>query len=225
MKGADCMHKPYPMIGIIGGTHFDAQLGMDLFKAHGIDTIGAGISETPEEATALQILSPLKLHRLVVNQMLSFKREYGIHTVCIYCNSMSTAINPQEAAEEAGMKVVTPLEVYREIADQYRTIGLLAANCQSLGGIEKVIQEQNHAAHVIGAAMLQIAIEIEKGTDPRFIIKSLELLHLIRFFEGAEVDVLILGCTHFPALESTLTGLTSLPIVNPGKEMVRLCLA
>lgn len=219
------MNKPYPTIGIIGGTHFDAQLGVDLFREQGVETIGAGISETPEEATALQILSPLKLHRLVVNQMLLFKKEHGIHTVCLYCNSMSTAIDPQGAAEETGMKVITPLEVYREIADQYRTIGLLAANCQSLGGIEKVIQEQNHGAHVIGAAMLQIAVEIEKGTDPRFIMKSLGLLHLIRFFEGAEVDVLILGCTHFPALESTLKGLTSLPIVNPGKEMVRLCQA
>lgn len=217
------MNKHIPTIGIIGGTHFDAQLGVELFKQQGVETIGAGISDTPEEATALQILSPLKLHRLVVNQMLLFKKDYGIHTVCIYCNSMSTAIYPKEAAEETGMKVVTPLDVYQEIADQYRTIGLMAANCQSLGGIEKVIQEQNQAAQVIGAAMLQIAIEIEKGTDPRFILKSLGLLHLIRFFEGTEVDVLILGCTHFPALESTLKGLTSIPIVNPGKEMVRLC--
>lgn len=219
------MNQPYSIIGIIGGTHFDAQLGVDLFREQGVETVGAGISETPEEATALQILSPLKLHRLVVNQMLLFKKAYGIKTVCIYCNSMSTAIDPQGAAEETGMKVITPLDVYREIADQYRTIGLMAANCQSLGGIEKVIQEQNHAAHVIGAAMLQIAVEIERGTDPRFIMKSLGLFHLIRFFEGAEVDVLILGCTHFPALESTLKGLTSLPIVNPGKEMVRLCQA
>ncbi len=217
------MNKLIPTIGIIGGTHFDAQLGVDLFRQQGIESIGAGISETPEEATALQILSPLKLHRLVINQMLQFKENYGIHTVCIYCNSMSTAIHPKEAAMETGMKVITPLDVYRQIAEQYRTIGLMAANCQSLGGIEKVIQEQNHAAQVVGAAMLQIAVEIEKGTDPRFIMKSLGLLHLIRFFEGAEVDVLILGCTHFPALESTLTGLTSLPIVNPGKEMVRLC--
>ena len=217
------MNKHTPTVGIIGGTRFDANLGMALFKQQGVETIGAGISETPEEATSLQILSPVKLHRLVVNQMLSLKKEYDIKTVCIYCNSMSTAINPKEAAEETGMKIVTPLDVYRQIADQYRTIGLMAANCQSLGGIEKVIQEQNHAAQVIGTAMLQIAIEIEKGTDPRFIMKSLGLLHLVRFFESADVDVLILGCTHFPALESTLTGLTSLPIVNPGKEMVHLC--
>ena len=210
-------------IGIIGGTHFDAHLGVDIFRQHGLETVGAGISDTPEEATALQVLSPLKLHRLVVNQMLEMKRNLGIETVCIYCNSMSTAIESESAALETGMRVVTPLEVYRMGADQYRRIGLIAANCQSLGGIEKVIQEQNEATQVIGAAMLQIAIEIEKKTDPRQIVRSLGIVHLIRFFEAADVDVLILGCTHFPILQSTLEGLTSLPILNPAAEMVRLC--
>jgi glutamate racemase len=211
------------IIGIIGGTHFDAHLGVDIFRQYGLETVGAGISDTPEEATSLQVLSPLKLHRLVVNRMLEMKRNLGIETVCIYCNSMSTAIESEEAALETGMRVVTPLEVYRMGADQYRRIGLIAANCQSLGGIEKVIQEQNEAAQVIGAAMLEIAIEIEKKTDPRQIVRSLGIVHLIRFFEAADVDVLILGCTHFPILQSTLEGLTSLPILNPAAEMVRLC--
>ena len=165
----------------------------------------------------------LKLQRLVINRMLALKKEHGLDTICIYCNSMSTAIDLTDVAAETGLKIVTPLEVYRLAADQYRTIGLMAANCQSLAGIEKVIQEQNEAAQVIGAAMLEIAIEIEQKTDPRQIVRSLGLVNLIRFFEAADVEVLVLGCTHFPYLQSTLEGLTSLPILNPAAEMVRLC--
>jgi len=212
-------------IAVIGGTHYDAQIGVDIFRHYGVETIGVGISHTPEEATLLQIVSPLKLQRMVVNQMLLLKETEGVDTVCLYCNSLSTAIDPEGAALETGLRVVTPLDVYRMSADSYRTIGLMAANCQSLGGIEKVIQKQNEAVQVIGTAMLQIAIEIEKGTDARQIVRSLGLVNLIRFYEAANVDVLILGCTHFPYLQSTLEGLTSLPILNPAAEMIRLCQA
>ena len=216
------MEKSVKPIGIIGGTHFDAQLGVAFFRQYGMETVGAGISATPEEAASLQMLYPFRLQQMVVQQMKEMRLQ-GIQTICIYCNSMSTAIHSKEAGEEAGVRVVTPLDVYRQTAHRYSRLGVLAANCQSLGGIEKVIQEQNEKAHVIGTAMLQLAIEIEKETDPRFIIKSLGLLHLIRFYEAAEVDVLILGCTHFPYLQKTLEGLTDLHLINPAKEMVQLC--
>ncbi|MEN1761541.1 aspartate/glutamate racemase family protein [Anoxynatronum sibiricum] len=210
-------------VGLIGGTHFDAHLGEVFFQQQGVPTIAIGISDTPEEASALQILSPIKLHRLVVTEMNRLKQDHGIQTVCLYCNSLSAAIDPPAAAKETGLRVITPLDVYRLGADRYRRIGLMAANCQSLGGIEKVILTQNEAAQVIGAAMLEIAVEIEKGTDPREILRSFGLLQLVRFFEAAAVEVLILGCTHFPYLKASLEGVTAIPLLDPAAEMVRLC--
>ncbi|SMP65784.1 aspartate/glutamate racemase family protein [Anoxynatronum buryatiense] len=220
VNDAPSINRP---VGIIGGTHFDARLGEAFFQQQGVTTVARGISDTPEEASALQILSPFKLHRMVVNELNRLKQDHDIHTVCLYCNSLSAAIDPAAAAEETGLRVITPLDVYRLGADRYRRMGLMAANCQSLGGIEKVILTQNEAAQVIGAAMLEIAVEIEKGTDPREILRSFGLLQLVRFFEAAAVEVLILGCTHFPYLKASLEGVTAIPLLDPAAEMVWLC--
>jgi glutamate racemase len=218
------MMAQHRLIGIIGGTPTDAQMGVEVFHKHGLQATGIGISDTPEEQTELQVLYPDKLQELVINHMLRMKNEQGIHTVCIYCNSMSAAINTDFVAMKTGMKVVTPLDVYRTKAQNYQHIGLMAANCQSLAGIEKVIKEENESADIIGFSMLQIAIEIERKTDPRQIIRSLGIVHITRFFEAADVEVLILGCTHFPYLQDSLKGLTRIPILNPAEEMVRLCM-
>lgn len=211
-------------VGVIGGTHVDSQMGMDFFQQRGFKTVGIGISDSPEEATTLQVLHPLKLQRLVTREIFQMKQEHDIASVCIYCNSLSAAINIEELREETGTRVVTPLDVYRKTAHLFDRLGLLAANCQSLRGIEKVILEANEATQVVGTAVLQLVIEIEKGTDPENIIKEQGIVHLLRFFEAAGVSALILGCTHFPYLQKPIESTTSLRIIDPSEEMLQLIL-
>lgn len=216
--------QSYP-IGIIGGTHVDAQMGIHYFKEQGLQPVGIGISHTPEEATTLQVLHPFKLQRLVVKEVLRMKKEQQVNTICIYCNSLSAAIRVEEVEEETKLPIVTPLDVYRKTAGQFQKVGLLAANCQSLRGIERIIHESNESAQVVGTALLQLVIHIETGALPTVIFKEQGLLPLLRFFETVGVSSLILGCTHFPYLQDVLAAHTSLPIIDPAEEMLRLILS
>ncbi len=213
--------ETYP-VGIIGGTPVDAQMGVHYFRLQGVESVGIGISDSPEEATTLQVLHPLKLQRLVVDEVLRMKQKHQIASVCIYCNSLSAAINTVEVAEETGIQIVTPLDVYRQTAHLYEKVGLLAANCQSLRGIEKAFKESNDTVQIIGTATLSLVTAIENNTDPELILQEQGLIHLLRFFEASGVSALILGCTHFPYLQKVIESNTSLRIIDPSAEMVNL---
>lgn len=42
-----------------------------------------------------------------------------------------------------GLRIVTPMDTYREIAWQYQRIGVIAANAQGLSGIERILYTVN----------------------------------------------------------------------------------
>ncbi len=212
----------FKKIGVLGATPCDASMGVEAFHPYGLEGLGVSISDTPEEATALQVCSPRKLQQMVVETIQRLHRNSPVEAVCLYCNSLSTAIHPSEVASETGLSVFTHLDAYRRYAALYGRIGLMAANCQSLAGIEKVLLEKNQAARVIGAAMLEIVVAIEQKLPPDTIVSSLRLPQLLSFFEAGKADVIILGCTHFPFLASSLQQHTTLPLLDPTEEMARL---
>ena len=45
------------------------------------------------------------------------------------------------------------------------------------------------------------------------------LKDIIKFYEGINVEALILGCTHFSYFEDELKSLTKLDIINPAEKM------
>ncbi|SDY97925.1 aspartate/glutamate racemase family protein [Tindallia californiensis] len=212
------------LIGIIGGTPVDAHMGVTFFQQRGVKTIGVGLSASPEEATLLQVLYPLKLQRLITREILLMKQTHRISKVCIFCNSLSAAINLEELQTETGLRIITPLNVYQQTAHLYDKVGLLAANCQSLRGIENVIMEARETTQVVGTALLQLVIAIEKATPPETIMQEQGLFHLLKFFETIGVPALILGCTHFPYLKKSLESHTFLEIIDPAEEMLSMLL-
>ena len=57
------------------------------------------------------------------------------------------------------------------------------------------------------------------------IIRRNHLDLLLRYFEECGCEALVLGCTHFPYVSEALRNCTSLPLIDPAEDMVRLLLA
>lgn len=208
----------YLKVGVIAGTPVDTQMGVDFLISKGINASGYPVSSCPEEQSKLQILSPVELTNIIRNIIRKIKEE-KIDIILVYCNSLSAAVDMDRLSEEEGIKIVTPLNVYKKIASKYNNIGVLAANNQSCAGIEKVIQSVNPDCNVIGIGVLPLVVEIEKATPPAKIIEDFALKDILKFYKTINVDVIILGCTHFPYFYDELKKHSQVPIINPAESI------
>lgn len=210
-------------IGLIAGTKIDTLMGKEIFSKKGFDVTAIAISETPEAQSKLQILTPEKLQKIVVEKI-NLLKDFGIKDTVIYCNSLSSAVDFKRIQQSTGIYITTPHDVYREIASKYKVLGVLAANNQSAAGIEKTIQESNPYCHVVGIGILPLVIAIEKGISPNQIVRIFKLQQLFDFFHATGCETLVLGCTHFPYLYDEINTVTSLEIIDPAGGMEKILL-
>lgn len=205
-------------VAVIAGTPVDTKMGVDFLAIKGLFASGYPVSSTPEEQSALQILSPMKLEEEVRN-ILGIVKGEGIDIVMVYCNSMSAAVDMDKLASEENINIITPFTAYRKIAKEYNLVGLMAANNQSAAGIEKVLQNANPKCDVFGLGALPLVVEIEKGTPPEKIVEKFSLKSIMEFFNVNNVGAVILGCTHFPYFKGELEKLTDILIIDPAELM------
>ncbi|QBD84147.1 Asp/Glu/hydantoin racemase [Clostridium tetani] len=207
-------------IALIAGTPFDTQMGMNFLKTKGYDSRAYPISKTPNEQSKLQILYPDRLREMVIEKIKEIKRE-KIKNIYIHCNSLSGAVDMDKLKEEYEINIITPLQIYREMANQFDTIGVLAANNQSTFGIERTIQEVNPKAYVIGIGILPLVNAIEKSLSPKDIVEDFALEKTIDLFIKNNCEAIILGCTHFPYLYKELQAKSFIKIIDPAVEMIK----
>lgn len=208
-------------VGVIAGTPVDTQMGVNFLISKGINSLGYPVSSCSEEQSKFQILSPIELTNNIREIIKKIKCE-SIDTIIIYCNSLSAAVDMDKLSNEEDIRIITPLTVYKEIACKYKSIGVLTANNQSSAGIEKVIQSINSDCNVIGIGVLPVVMDIEKGISAEKIIQKFALRNVMEFYNYIKVDVVILGCTHFPYLYSELRKYASIPILDPAELMYNM---
>ena len=121
---------------VMAGTPVDTQMGMDCLSTQGLPGVFCPISEDPNQQTAFQISSTEEKIDTVVSLLCAAQREHGCEKAFIYCNSLSGALDFQFVARETGLKIVTPLDVYRLLAPKYHSLAVIAANAQGTAGIE-----------------------------------------------------------------------------------------
>lgn len=209
---------------VIAGTPVDTKMGVDFLTSKGISAVGFPVSSSMEEQSELQILYPKKLEWEVRKILRQIKSE-GIVAAMVYCNSMSATVDMDKLAEEESIIIVTPFTAYRKIAHEYRMIGLMAANNQSLAGIERVIQNENPRCDILGLGALPLTVEIEKGTASEKIVEMFSLINIMDFYSLNKVDAIILGCTHFSYLHEELRKYTDVLIIDPTEMMYESILA
>ena len=144
---------------------------------------------------------------------------YMLEDFFIYCNSLSGAFDFDAYAEEKGVKVYTPLQVYRKLGQKYGRVGLVAAHNLSAYKIEETLLEANPDMYVIGSGNMAIVSAIEHGLPAEEIVEKCGVKHMVKYMETCGCEALILGCTHFPYLRRELDKFCIIPVIDPADEM------
>jgi glutamate racemase len=135
--------------------------------------------------------------------------ERGAKLLVLACNSATTAglDAARTAAAEAGIEVVAVIEPEAEIAaaitDSGR-IGVLATPATVEGGAyHRALQAQGRELEVIEVEAPDLAPIIQRGNRI-----DEEVVSIVRSYcaplQRAEVDTVILGCTHYPLVRPML---------------------
>ena len=210
-------------IAVLAGTPVDTQMGVDFLTGAGLSGTAFPLSADPRQQTAFQISSAAE-KQAKVRSVLRDAMDRGCRKAFVYCNSLSSAVDFGPLAAETGMRIVTPLEVYRSLAGQYRRLGLIAANAQGLAGIERTLYGANPDLELLGTCLLPVVLSIEAGMDPEELVVRHQLAELANWFRQCGMEALLLGCTHFPYFKEALAARTPLPLLDPAEEMVkRIC--
>lgn len=207
-------------IAVLAGTPVDTQMGVDVLAASGLRGLPFPLAADPRSQTAFQISSQEDKEAAVL-AVLRTAMARGCRRVFVYCNSLSSAVDFTPLAAVTGLRIVTPLDVYRALAPRYRRLGLIAANAQGLAGVERTLFSANPALDLLGAAMLPAVLSIEAGMPPEELVERHRLPELAEWFRQCGMEALVLGCTHFPYFKGALAARTSLPLIDPAEEMVR----
>ncbi len=213
--------KVVQKVVVIAGTPIDTEMGINILLEHDLIGYSSSISKSPLEQTQLQYLCKRRLTEKVI-ESIDFLKTKQVDSIMIYCNSLSSSIDVQFIKNYAQIPLVTPLEIYTEIAKDYNTFGLFAANGNSLSEIEKIICGENSNGRVISYGNLQIIDDIEKKILPKKIIDDHSINNLLRIMVKDGVEVIILGCTHLLYLYNELiaNSCISIPIFEPSSKMI-----
>jgi glutamate racemase len=144
-----------------------------------------------------------------VAQVTRFLLERGAKLLVIACNSAASAGHEtaREIAAEAGVEVVAVIEPEAEIAaalTQSGKVGVLAtpATVRS-GSYLRALSGQHHALTVTEVEAPDLAAVIQRGFP-----FSESVVEMVRSYceplKRAEVDTVILGCTHYPLVRPML---------------------
>ena len=208
-------------IAVLAGTPVDTQMGVDLLVSRGLAALAFPLAKNPRQQTAFQISSEQEKHDAVHSILQSALRQ-GCHRALVYCNSLSASVDFSILAEETGMHIVTPLQVYRTLPACYHRLGLIAANAQGLAGIERVLYQEDPSLELLSVSLLPVVLSIESGASPEEIISRHCLTELTAWFQSCGMEALILGCTHFPYVKEALSARTNLLLIDPAEEMIRM---
>jgi glutamate racemase len=178
------------------------------------------ISRVPQEQTRFQI-APMAEKLRVVSAIFSNAMALGAADFFIYCNSLSGALDFESLARERQVRVITPLQVYSQLGKKYGRMGVIAANNQSLAGIERAVLAGNPDAEILGAALIPLVEAVEARIPPSKIVQDMELAELVHFMEINGAQAFILGCTHFPWFQKALAPFVHVPLINPADQMLK----
>jgi glutamate racemase len=214
-------HSP---VAVLAGTPVDTQMGMDCLCGAGLPCAAFPVSTDPVAQTAFQISAPAEKAGAVL-RILHRAQAQGCERAFVYCNSLSSSVDFAPLSGDTGMRIVTPLDVYRELAGRYRALGVIAANAQGLAGIERTLLNAAPALHLYGSCCLDAVLAIEAGEPPAALVERLHLDALSAWCAQCGAEALVLGCTHFPYFKTALAERTGLPLIDPAERMIALLTA
>ncbi len=212
-------------VAVIAGTPVDTQMGVDYIEKKNCEfelpaayPVYLPVSGSCDEQLIFQYSSDEDKRRRM-DEIFDEAEAQGIRDFFIYCNSLSGAFDFEPYAAERGVRVYTPLQVYRDLGRSYSRVGVVAANNLSSYNIEKNLMAANDSIYVIGSGNMAMVHAIEEGIEPEKIVEDLGLAHMVSYMEACGCECLVLGCTHFPYLKQELAKHAGIPLIDPADEM------
>ena len=207
-------------IAVMAGTPIDSKLGENLLNSYGYnDIILVPISNNPVEQTTFQSLNDSEREKIIV-EIIEQLKEKNCEVIFVYCNSLSSVVDFDRLAIEHNIKIVTPMQMYRNLGLEYKYLAVMAANSHGLTGVENNLYVSNPSLSVLGLSMLELVKAIEEENRPEKIVKDFNFEVLFNYFEQTKVEAVVLGCTHFPYIKKELEKITNLPIIDVGVFMI-----
>lgn len=207
-------------IAVMAGTPIDSKLGENLLNSHGYsDIVLVPISNNPVEQTTFQSLNDCEREKIIV-EIIEQLKEKNCEVIFVYCNSLSSVVDFDRLSIEHNIKIVTPMQMYRNLGLEYKYLAVMAANSHGLTGVENNLYVSNPSLRVLGLSMLELVKAIEEENRPEKIVKDFNFEVLFNYFEQTKVEAVVLGCTHFPYIKKELEKITNLPIIDVGVFMI-----
>jgi putative glutamate racemase len=207
-------------IAVMAGTPIDSKLGENLLNSYGYNDITlVPISNNPVEQTTFQSLNDSEREKIIV-EIIEQLKEKNCEVIFVYCNSLSSVVDFDRLAIEYNIKIVTPMQMYRNLGLEYKYLAVMAANSHGLTGVENNLYVSNPSLRVLGLSMLELVKAIEEENSPEKIVKDFNFEVLFNYFEQTKVEAVVLGCTHFPYIKKELEKITNLPIIDVGVFMI-----
>ena len=207
-------------IAVMAGTPIDSKLGESLLNSYGYnDVVLVPISNNPVEQTTFQSLNDSEREKIIV-EIIEQLKEKNCEVIFVYCNSLSSVVDFDRLSTEYNIKIVTPMQMYRNLGLEYKYLAVMAANSHGLTGVENNLYVSNPSLCVLGLSMLELVKAIEEENSPEKIVKDFNFEVLFNYFEQTKVEAVVLGCTHFPYIKKELEKITNLPIIDVGVFMI-----
>lgn len=207
-------------IAVMAGTPIDSKLGESLLNSYGYnDIVLVPISNNPVEQTTFQSLNDSEREKIIV-EIIEQLKEKNCEVIFVYCNSLSSVVDFDRLSTEHNIKIVTPMQMYRNLGLEYKYLAVMAANSHGLTGVENNLYVSNPSLRVLGLSMLELVKAIEEENSPEKIVKDFNFEVLFNYFEQTKVEAVVLGCTHFPYIKKELEKITNLPIIDVGVFMI-----
>ena len=207
-------------IAVMAGTPIDSKLGENLLNSYGYnDIVLVPISNNPVEQTTFQSLNDSEREKIIV-EIIEQLKEKNCEVIFVYCNSLSSVVDFDRLSIEHNIKIVTPMQMYRNLGLEYKYLAVMAANSHGLTGVENNLYVSNPSLRVLGLSMLELVKAIEEENSPEKIVKDFNFEVLFNYFEQTKVEAVVLGCTHFPYIKKELEKIKNLPIIDVGVFMI-----
>jgi len=207
-------------IAVMAGTPIDSKLGESLLNSYGYnDIVLVPISNNPVEQTTFQSLNDSEREKIIV-EIIEQLKEKNCEVIFVYCNSLSSVVDFDRLYIEHNIKIVTPMQMYRNLGLEYKYLAVMAGNSHGLTGVENNLYVSNPSLRVLGLSMLELVKAIEEENCPEEIVKDFNFEVLFKYLEQTKVEAVVLGCTHFPYIKKELEKITNLPIIDVGVFMI-----
>lgn len=154
-------------------------------------------------------------------QNIQFLKKQDVKALVIACNSASTQVQETEIEGLPIYNVITPGAQRALSMSASKRIGVLGTRA-TIGSqaYTKKIKELDPQAHVFSQACPLFVPLAEEGWDQDPITNLIVFRHLQEIMQH-QIDVLILGCTHYPILKNSIARVTgsSVELVDSGEAI------